>query len=220
MKDFQVGYARVNINPPLGSALFGYYVKRLARGYLDDLEAFAIALCKNDKKFLIIGSLNAVTYKEIFPLIMQNKIWLGYGFNGGNAYFSLPGNEGKNFAKGVYDTKTNLVKFRNLHWFTNLDVKKRHENIRLMYSYEKNPEKYPKYDNFDAIEVSKTLEIPKDYFGVMGVPISFLNEYNPEQFEIVGVANHGKDNEYDLFSPSVNGKNIFKRILIRRKVAD
>lgn len=173
-----------------------------------------------DKKFLIIGSLNAVTYKEIFPLIMQNKIWLGYGFNGGNAYFSLPGNEGKNFAKGVYDTKTNLVKFRNLHWFTNLDVKKRHENIRLMYSYEKNPEKYPKYDNFDAIEVSKTLEIPKDYFGVMGVPISFLNEYNPEQFEIVGVANHGKDNEYDLFSPSVNGKNIFKRILIRRKVAD
>jgi len=116
--------------------------------------------------------MNAITYKEIFPLIKENKIWLGYGFNGGNAYLRLPNGEYKDFAKGVYDSETGLVKFRNLHWFTNLDVRKRHEDIFLYMRY--TPEKYPRYDNYDAIEVSKTAEIPMDYFGVMGVPITFL----------------------------------------------
>ena len=145
---------------------------------------YVAQLMKYDKKFLIIGNVNAVKYKEIFPLIQQNKLWLGYGFNAGNAYFSTP--EANNeYAAGVYDAKTNLVKFRNCHWFTNLETTKRHEDLILYKKY--TPEEYPKYDNFEAIEVSQTAEIPQDYDGTMGVPITFMDKYNPEQFEIIGI---------------------------------
>ena len=187
-------------NPPF--SLFREYVKQLI---------------DFDKKFLIIGNVNAITYKEIFPLIKENKIWLGYGFNAGNAYFSLPEGNYKNFADGVYNSETKLVKFRNVHWYTNLDIKKRHEDILLWRSYADEPELYPKYDNYDAIEVSKTADIPKDYFGVMGVPITFLDKYNPEQFEIVGKCDTGKIDEYNLANPVINGKTIYKRIFIRRR---
>lgn len=155
-------------NPPF--SLFREYVKQLM---------------DFDKKFLIIGSVNAVSYKEIFPLIMQNKIWLGYGFNGGNAYFKIPADARKNYADGVYDEATGLVKFRNCCWFTNLDTKKRHEELECFKKY--TPEEYPQYDNYNAIEVSKTQNIPEDYEGVMGVPITFLDRYNPDQFEIMGI---------------------------------
>ncbi|MBR0061521.1 MAG: hypothetical protein IJP68_08575, partial [Selenomonadaceae bacterium] len=131
-----------------------------------------------------VGPVNAITYKEIFPLIMQNKIWLGYGFAQGNAYFSLPKGAYKDFADGVFDEETGLVKFRNVHWYTNIETPKRFWDIPLWAKY--SPEKNPYYDNYDAIEVSKTAEIPEDYFGVMGVPITFLEQYNPNQFEILG----------------------------------
>lgn len=161
------------------------------------------------KKFLIVAPQNAITYKEIFPLIKENRIWLGYGFNAGNAYFRVPNNH-KTYATGVYDKETQLVKFRNCHWFTNLDHTKRHEELDLVCRY--NPDDYPKYDNYDAIEVSKVVDIPCDYDGVMGVPITFLDKYNPEQFEIVKFRK-GND-EKDL---SIKGKCPYFRILIRNK---
>lgn len=165
-------------------------------------------LMEYDKKFLVIGPKNAITYKEIFTLIKQNKLWLGYGFKGGNAYFKTP--YAKEFASGVYDEKTGLVKFRNVAWFTNLDTTKRHEEILLYATYD--PEKYPKYDNYDAIEVSKIAHIPKDYYGAMGVPITFLENYNPDQFEIIKFRKG--DDEKDL---TINGKSPYFRILIRRR---
>ena len=154
-------------NPPF--SLFRQYVSQLI---------------KHEKKFIVIGPWNAVAYKEIFPLIQNDKLWLGYGFQAGNAYFEVP--HPPDYAKGVYDQETRLVKFRNVTWFTNLDIKKRHEDLVLYKTYD--PETYPSYDNYDGIEVSKTADIPMDYDGVMGVPITFLDKYNPEQFEIVGIA--------------------------------
>ena len=145
---------------------------------------YVAQLIEYDKKFLIIGNQNAVSTKEIFPLIMQNRVWLGYGFNAGNAYFKIP-TEYKEFADGVYNANSQLVKFRNCHWFTNLDHKKRHEDLILYKTY--SPEEYPQYDNFDAIEVSKTESIPADYEGMMGVPLTFLDKYSPDQFEILGI---------------------------------
>ena len=137
------------------------------------------------KKFLIIGSQSAITYKEIFPLLMHNQMWLGMPFPRGNAYFIIPeGYDTSRFAKGVYNPETRQVKFRNVLWFTNLDYNERHEDLVLYKQY--NPDEYPTYDNYNAINVDKTADIPMDYDGVMGVPISFLTKYSPDQFEIVG----------------------------------
>lgn len=146
---------------------------------------YVAQLMEYGKHFVIIGNQNAITYKEIFPLLKDNKIWLGNGFRAGNAYFRIPSSaDTSRFAKGVYDPSTGLVKFRNCCWFTNIDIEKRHEELILYKHY--SPEEYPRYDNYDAIEVSKTADIPMDYDGVMGVPITFLDKYSPEQFEIVG----------------------------------
>lgn len=145
---------------------------------------YLATLIQHDKRFLMIGSINAVTYKEVFPVIRENLMWLGYGFRGGNAYFRAPEADATSYASGVYDPKTALVKFRNAAWFTNLDHAKRHENLILTEKY--SPERYPHYDNYDAIEVSKVADIPEDWTGAMGVPITFLDKYNPEQFEILG----------------------------------
>ncbi len=169
--------------------------------------------------------LNSITYKEVFKHIKDNNLWLGYGFNAGNAYFAIDPLESKNFAKGVYDEKTGLVKFRNVTWGTNLDIKKRHELIDTIYTYEKHKDKYPKYDNYDAINVDKVAEIPMDYNGVMGVPITFLDKHNPKQFEIVGLlASCGYNKEVVnmplLISGDarglVDGKVKYARILIRK----
>lgn len=159
----------------------------LFREYVEQLFDYSI-------KFVIIGSLNALTYKEVFPLIKSNKMWLGNGFHAGNAYFFTPNT--RDFASGVFDAKTGLVKFRNVCWFTNLDHGRRHQPLPLMtmkenLKYSKHKEikgkrKYDKYVNYNAIEVPFTDSIPSDYYGEMGVPISFLDKYNPDQFEIVG----------------------------------
>ena len=154
------------------------------------------------KQFVIIGSKNAITYKEVFPLLKENKIWLGPGFPGGNAYFRIAEDAIRDFASGVFDSSTGLVKFRNVGWFTNIDHGLRHQpllldtmahnlkfNKKLRRKFEKDYGKieYPHYGNYDAIEVPFVEAIPSDYEGGMGVPITFLENYNPEQFAILGV---------------------------------
>lgn len=148
----------------------------LFREYVEQLIAY-------NKFFLIIGPINALHYQEIFKLIKENKLWLGYGFERGNAFFETP--NGELYANGVYNPETGLAKFRNVAWFTNLDHEKRHEELILYKAY--NPEEYPTYDNLDAIEVARIKDIPKDYFGPMGVPDTFLAKYNPDQFELIGI---------------------------------
>ena len=147
------------------------------------------------KLFICIGSMNAVSYKEIFPLIKDNKVWLGNGFNAGNAYFGIPNSASKDYVEGVYDATTNLVKFRNCCWLTNLDHGRRHEPLPLMTMednilYSKHKEikgkGYVRYENYDAIEVPYVDAIPDDYNGCIGVPQTFLDKYCPEQFEIIG----------------------------------
>lgn len=212
-------------NPPF--SLFREYVKQLF---------------DHNKKFAIIGSLNAITYKEIFPLIKDNKMWLGNGFHAGNAYFATP--SVREFASGVYDDKTGLVKFRNCHWFTNLDHGRRHQPLRLSPMAEnlkyrggklRAKNAYEKYDNYDAIEVPFTNAIPSDYNAVMAVPISFLDKYNPDQFEIMGVTQRNDDpykikkytiedypNANDLNARGViivneKPKSMYARILVKHK---
>lgn len=173
-------------------------------------------LFEYNKNFLIIGSQNNATYKEIFPLIKSDRLWFGYGFNGGNAYFRVPEGKGEGYAKGVYDEKTGLVKFRNCTWFTNLQHNKRYEDLILVKHY--TPTEYPTYDNYNAIEVSKVAEIPKDYEGEMGVPITFLSSYNPQQFEIIGLDRYTVPKEKLVGGRlTVNGKIKYARILIRKK---
>lgn len=168
-------------------------------------------LMRYNKKFIIIGGMNAITYKEIFPLIKDNKIWLGYGFSGGNAYFAIPKYQA-NYTKGVYNEETGLVKFRNCTWYTNVDHEKRHEELILYKKY--TPEDYPKYDNYNAINVDKVAEIPCDYDGVMGVPITFLDKYNPDQFEIVSFRK-GEDGRDLVFTRERERIQPYFRILVR-----
>ena len=144
---------------------------------------YVAQLIEYDKKFLIIGNQNAITYKEIFPLIMQNKIWLGY--KTGDMSFKVPADSEPRATRYWQDESGQKWRsMGNICWFTNLDHKKRHEDLILYKKY--TPEEYPKYDNYNAINVNKVAEIPYDYDGIMGVPITFLDKYNPEQFEIVG----------------------------------
>ena len=161
---------------------------------------YVAQLIKYDKKFIIIGNQNAITYKEIFPLIKENRIWLGY--KAGDMAFKVPSNSEPRATR--YWQDENGQKWRsmgNICWFTNLDISKRHEELILYKHY--SSEEYPKYDNYDAINVDKTADIPCDYYGVMGVPITFLDKYNPEQFEIVEFRK-GKDGK-DLVYSSIGG---------------
>ena len=181
---------------------------------------YVAQLVKYDKKFLIIGNMNAITYKEIFPLIKANKIWIGV-----------------NWVKSFTEPDGKVVKMGNVVWYTNLDHKKRHEKIVCVEKYD--PAKYPKYDNYDAINVDKVNNIPKDWDGVMGVPITFLGKYNPEQFEIINGFNNScieKKAEWNYVpskdtptiingiekmwnGPVVNKQPKYYRIIIRRKSA-
>jgi hypothetical protein len=145
---------------------------------------YVAQLVEYEKKFIILGNYNAATYKETFKLIKENKIWLGSSLDGRNIWFEIPD------SYETYHKIENGVKYAfvaSVVWWTNLEHKKRHEEIILYKTYNGNENYYPRYDNYDAIDVSKVKEIPLDYDGVMGVPITFLNKYNPEQFEIVGL---------------------------------
>lgn len=172
---------------------------------------YVAQLIKYDKKFVIIGHQNALKYKEIFPLIQQNKLWLGVGFKGCAGHFYSKYED----TASAGDHRAGMIRVSGVTWFTNLDISKRHEELILYRHY--SPEDYPKYDNYDAIEVGNTNDIPSDYNGTMGVPITFLNKYNPEQFEIIGELNHGCDSQYDLGRPIIKGIEKYVRILIRRK---
>ena len=145
---------------------------------------YVAQLIEYDKKFIIIGHQNAITYKEIFKLIKEDRIWLGYGFDGGAAHFINPHYE--DYATAG-NHKEGMIRVSGVVWFTNLEIKKRHEDLIPYKTYKGNEKDYPKYDNYDAINVDKTKDIPTDYKGAMGVPITFLNKYNPEQFEIIGL---------------------------------
>lgn len=169
------------------------------------------------KQFLIVGNQNAITYKEIFPLIKNNELWLGC--KNGSQEFKVPENFEKNNTY-TNDNGEKMAKFGNIARFTNLEHNKRHEELILYKTY--NPIEYPKYDNYDAIEVSKVKEIPYDYEGAMGVPITFLDKYNPDQFEVLGCSySYGEPIGYHLiwkgFDVSINWKSIYKRLFIRKK---
>ncbi len=166
------------------------------------------------KKFLILGNKNALTYKEIFPFIKDNKIWTGFTSWSGGMWFISDHED-------YYDEIRDGVLMKNVPsiWYTNIETPKRYWDIPLYKKY--SPEEYPRYDNYDAIEVSKTAEIPEDYFGVMGVPITFLDKYNPNQFEIIGCTYSYGDCGYHVGGTSwgakINGKDIYKRLFIRRR---
>jgi len=185
-------------NPPF--SLFREYVEQLV---------------KYKKKFIIIGNFHAVTYKEIFKLLKENKIWLGYSHA---VAFVVPEHYEMRSVRSWRDENgTNWRSLGNACWFTNLDIAKRHEELILFKMY--TPEQFPKYDNYDAIEVSRYQNIPCDFDGVMGVPVTFLEKHNPDQFEIVG-SNRGIDQDpkgvYGRGS-YLNGKETFKRLFIRRR---
>ncbi|WP_394349388.1 adenine-specific methyltransferase EcoRI family protein [Flavobacterium luteum] len=183
-------------NPPF--SLFREYVEQLV---------------KYEKKFLIIGNINAITYKEIFKLIKENKAWLGINMGRGISGFIVPNDYELFGTEARIDENGNrIVATNNCLWLTNLDTFKRHEDIVLTKKYYGNEIEYPKFDNYDAINVDKTQDIPMDYRGVMGVPITFLHKYNPEQFELIKFRK-GND-EKDL---SINGKCPYFRILIKNK---
>ena len=196
---------------------------------------YVAQLMEHGKKFLIIGNVNAITYKEIFPLIKENRIWLGPSITGGDREFGVPDHYPLTAATHRIDENGNkFVRVKGVRWFTNLDHDKRHEELILYRKY--TPADYPKYDNYDAIEVSKIKDIPMDWDAAMGVPITFLDKHNPDQFEIVGITdrdnNSGlKTKEYtlaDVPNPGdlnrrgairVGGnlQSTYARILIRRR---
>jgi len=213
-------------NPPF--SLFSEYVGQLA---------------SFNKKFITIGHQNAITYKDVFPLIKENIMWLGYGFKRNMAHFIAPHYED---TASDADHREGMIRISGVVWYTNLDHNKRHEEIILIQRYFGNEAAYPRYDNYEAIEVSRTQDIPMDYQGVMGVPITFLTKYNPEQFEIVGMCENenlyglkrriytsseckqayldkfGKKGTYDLNASGVvirNGlyEKVYQRLLIRNR---
>ena len=166
---------------------------------------FVAQLMEYNKKFLIIGNMNAITYKEIFPLIKDNKLWLGASIKSGDRKFYVPDNYPLNASGcGIDEKGKRFIRVKGVRWFTNIEDAKRNLPLDLYKKY--NPKDYPKYDNYDAINVDKTSDIPMDYDGVMGVPITFLDKYCPTQFEIVG-----------LTRAMIGRKKIYARILIRRK---
>lgn len=179
---------------------------------------------EHKKKFLIIGNLNALTYKEIFPLIKSNKIWLGQSIHSGDREFRVPDYYQIRTKNCRVDEKgVKYIRVPGIRWFTNMDVPIRHKNLTLYKKYV--PEEYPKYDNYDAINVNYTSDIPYDYEGAMGVPITFIDKYNPEQFEILDAIGRysmltGPTKETKgKYLTNVNGKPKYARVIVK-KVGD
>lgn len=183
---------------------------------------YVSTLVAHDKKFIILGNVNAITYKEIFTLIREDKIWLGQSIHSGDREFRVPDDYPLSAAGcRVDENGIKYIRVKGVRWWTNLDNMSRHEELTLYKNY--NPEVNQKFDYYDAINVNKTSEIPCDYYGYMGVPITFLDKYNPDQFSIIGLiagnikglaglkSSSGKDGPY------INGKLIYGRIIIKRK---
>lgn len=174
------------------------------------LREYIKQLFDYDKKFLIVANINLATCKEIFPLIKENKMWLGY--KSGSQEFLVP--EGYNRNNTYIAREQKLAKFGNICWLTNLDIDKRHELLPLYKTY--NETDYPKYDNYHAIEVKKVAEIPLDFNGVMGVPITFLYKHNPKQFEIINLDRYVDDSPHYGKRFDIKGKETYARIMIKR----
>ena len=171
-------------------------------------------LMEHDKKFLVIGNQNAITYKEIFPLLMTDKLWLGN--KSGDMAFKVPEDyEPRETRYWQDETGQKWRSMGNICWYTNLDHNKRHEELDLVCRY--STEEYPTYDNYNAINVNKVDDIPNDYEGIMGVPITFLDKYNPDQFEIKGIDRYVEDNPRYGHRFQLNSKEVYARILIRNK---
>lgn len=189
---------------------------------------YVAVLMEHGKKFVIVGNMNAITYKEIFPLLKDGTMWTGQKCFGGGMDMIQPAStfDEKKTKSYRIDEAGNIIKnIMGVIWFTNLDIKKRHEELILVKKYAGHEDEYPTYDNYDAIEVSKVVDIPFDYDGVMGVPITFLDKYNPDQFEIVGATesegkgfSHGLwDESSGIAQPLIKGVRKYKRIFIRNK---
>lgn len=185
---------------------------------------YVAQLIKYDKKFIIIGNINAVTYKEIFPLIQRDQVWLGPSIHSGDREFEIPSSYPLEAAGSRTDNEgRRYIRVKGVRWFTNLDFPQRHEELTLYKKY--SPEEYPHYDNYDAINVDKVTDIPCNYDGVMGVPITYLDKHNPDQFEILDANDfiirdqapkkpHGLIKDKD---GSVKGRIVYARILIRKR---
>lgn len=183
---------------------------------------YVAQLIEYDKKFIIIGNVNAISYREIFKLIKDSKLWLGPSIHSGDREFGVPDDYPLKAAGCRMDDKGNkFIRVKGVRWFTNLDYKERHEDLILYKKY--TPEEYPKYDYYDAINVNKVADIPYDYDGIIGVPITFLDKYNPEQFEIIdGIGRYsmltGPTKETrGKYLTKINGKPKYARIIIKRK---
>lgn len=190
---------------------------------------YMAVLMEHDKHFIIIGNVNAITYKEVFPLIMQNRLWFGASIHSGDRKFYVPDDYPLNASGcGIDEDGRRFIRVKGVRRYTNLDFKQRHEEMILVKRYD--PELYPNYDNYEAINVDKTSDIPCDFAGVMGVPITFMDKYNPDQFEIVGMAagnTRATGFYFDVpYVPHpedrggcgvVDGKRVYARYLIRNK---
>lgn len=170
---------------------------------------YVAVLMEHEKHFIIIGNVNAITYKEFFPLLKDNKVWIGASIHSGDRKFYVPDDYPLNAAGcGIDDDGRRFIRVKGVRWYTNLDLKQRHEEMILVKRY--SPEIYPHFDNYDAINVDKTADIPCDYAGIMGVPITFLDRYSPDQFEIVGYTAKDMGVEclkfYQDLEQSMNGK--------------
>ena len=179
---------------------------------------YVAQLIEFDKKFVIIGHQNAISYREIFKLIKENKIWLGYGFCGGAGHFINVHYE--DYATAG-DHREGMIRVSGVHWFTNLEIEKRHEDLRLFRVYNEND--YPKFDNYNAINVDVTKDIPCDYAGLIGVPITFLDKYNPDQFEIIdGIGRYSMldgptPETQGTYLTEINGQPKYARVIIKNK---
>lgn len=184
---------------------------------------YVAQLMEYDKKFVIIGSMNAITYKETFQLIKEGKLWTGHLPKGGEMGFGVADGHDLTELKSRMDQDGNELAVVAVRWFTNLDYGERHEDLFIHKKYD--PAIYPKYDNYDAINVNKTKEIPVDYDGAMGVPISFLDKFNPDQFEILSCNDYRENGavpfkEHGLIKDkdgTIDGKAKYVRIVIRKK---
>ena len=178
---------------------------------------FVATLIEHDKQFLIIGNVNSIICKELVPLIVENKMWLGASIHSGDRKFNVPDYYPLEAAGcGIDSDGRKFIRVKGVRWFTNLDYLARHEELVLSKMY--SPEEYPTYDGYNAINVNKTKDIPMDYDGEMGVPITFIDKYNPDQFEIINLDRY--INGYDTHSDklfTVNGKRLYRRIIIKRK---
>lgn len=176
---------------------------------------YVAVLMEHKKKFIILGNMNALTYKEIFPLFQNNTLWYGASIHSGDRKFYVPDSYPLEAAGcGIDEDGKRFIKVKGVRWFTNMDYVARHEKLTLWKSYLS--DEYPKYDDYDVINVNKYSEIPMDYDGIMGVPITFMDFYCPEQFEILGIANSARWIGYECYT-ILNGNKVYNRILIRKK---